>query len=296
MPARSRSRVWHDGVSDLPALKLRPRKVEKPWGRRRLGAGFADVPPGAAPVGELWFEDPRGAGAELPLLVKYLFTSERLSIQVHPDDAAARAKGLGQGKAEAWWVVEAEPDATIGLGLTRTLSRDELRAAALDGRLEELVDWRSVKAGDHFFSPPGTVHAIGPGLALIEVQQNTDVTYRLYDYGRPRELHLDEAVAAARPEPFGEGQPAATLEAGRTLLADRAAFALERWTGAGRTTLAAPEGRPLWLVPLGGAAALDGATLAPGEVWLCEGRVLLERGPDADLLAAYPGGAAAVLG
>ena len=103
-------------------------------------------------------------------------------------------------------------------------------------------------------------------------------------------------MAAARPEPFGEGQPAATLEAGRTLLADRAAFALERWTGAGRTTLAAPEGRPLWLVPLGGAAALDGATLAPGEVWRREGRVLLERGPDADLHAAYPGSAAGVLG
>ena len=156
-----------------------------------------DAPAGRT-IGEVWFTD----GAELPLLTKYIFTSERLSIQVHPDDEQARARGLAQGKTECWYIIDAEPDATLGLGLARQVSADELRQAALDGSIEALIDWRPVRAEDFFFVPAGTVHAIGAGISLIEFQQNADVTYRLYDYGRPRELHLDDAVAVAKPGPY----------------------------------------------------------------------------------------------
>lgn len=180
-------------------MKLNRRYVEKPWGRTLLPAMF-DAPPEDRRVGEVWFTD----GADLPLLAKYIFTSERLSIQVHPDDGQARARGLSQGKTECWYILEAEVDATLGLGLRRAVSDDELRRSALDGSIEELMDWRPVRAGDFFFVPAGTVHAIGAGISLLEFQQNSDVTYRLFDYGRPRELHLEDGVAVARPQPYPE--------------------------------------------------------------------------------------------
>ena len=179
-------------------MKLHRHYVEKPWGRTRLPSMF-DAPEGKR-IGEVWFTN----GADLPLLAKYIFTSERLSIQAHPDDEQARARGHAQGKTECWYILEAEPGATLGLGLKREVSAEELRSAALDGSIENLLDWRAVRGGDFFLVPPGTIHAIGGGLSLLEFQQNADITYRLYDYGRPRELHLDDAVAVARPAPYPE--------------------------------------------------------------------------------------------
>jgi len=108
-------------------MKLPRNYVEKPWGRTELPRQF-DAPPGKR-IGEVWFD----GGADLPLLAKYIFTSERLSIQVHPNDEQARARGLKQGKSECWYIVEAQPDAVLGLGLRRQASQDELRMAALDG-------------------------------------------------------------------------------------------------------------------------------------------------------------------
>jgi len=259
--------------------RLERRAVARPWGRRSLPAGFA----GCAldePVGEIWFEPAPGDS----LLVKYLFTAERLSIQVHPDDAAARAAGHPHGKDEAWLVVDAAPGAVIGVGLRRPVTRERLRAAALDGSLERLVDWRPVKKGDAFFAPAGTIHAIGAGLTLIEVQQNIDLTYRLYDYGRPRELHLDEAVAAARPGPWRGTAPAAAAP-GRRILAAGGPFTLERWTGRGSWRV---EGG-LLLVPLASRGALDGAPLESGTAWRVEGGADLASDRPLDLLAAYPG-------
>jgi mannose-6-phosphate isomerase len=256
--------------------RLARRHVERVWGRCDLGGPFAPPPgAGAAPIGEIWFE----GAPEAELLVKYLFTAERLSIQVHPDDAAARARGHPRGKDEAWYVVSAEPGATIGLGLTRRVSPEALRAAALDGSIEHLLDWRAVAAGEFFYSPAGTVHAIGGGLSLIEIQQNLDLTYRLYDYGRPRALHLDAAVAVADPGPWTP--PFAPVEAGpgRTILAAGGAFVLEHWTQAGGIAANVPDGT--LLIPLEGDA---------GSVWAAEGRIELP-GP-VDLLAAYPGGVA----
>jgi mannose-6-phosphate isomerase len=268
----------------LVAHRLDSRHVERIWGRRDLSGAFAP-PPGAAsaPIGELWFEG--AAAAEL--LVKYLFTSERLSIQVHPGDAAARAAGHPRGKDEAWYVLSAGPGAVIGLGLTHEVSRDALRAAALDGSIAHLLDWRPVRAGEIFYSPAGTVHAIGGGLSLIEIQQNLDLTYRLYDYGRPRELHLDEGVAVAQPVPWA--RPFEPVRAGpRTILAAGHAFVLERWTTDGNLVAAMPGDSVL--IPLAAGGTIDGEALGEGTVWAAQGRVSL--GGPADLLAAYPGSTA----
>src|SRR4029079_19231988 len=120
-----------------------------------------DAPAGKR-IGEVWFT----GASDKPLLVKYLFTSERLSIQVHPSDEQARARALPRGKSECWYILDAEPGATLGLGLKLELSPDELRAAALDGSIEQLMDWRAVRAGDFFLVPAGTIHAVGAGISL----------------------------------------------------------------------------------------------------------------------------------
>jgi len=139
-------------------------------------------------MGEVWFE------ADLPLLVKFVFTSDRLSVQVHPDDEFAQAHENSRGKTEMWYVLRAEPGAKLSTGFRKPISRDHLRESALNGEIESLLHWVDVKAGDAFYIPAGTVHAIGGGLALCEIQQYSDITYRLYDYGRPRELHLEKAM------------------------------------------------------------------------------------------------------
>lgn len=270
----------------MSASRLASRQVEKLWGRAQLPQGFGATPAGGGPIGEIWFEDGRGTGAEL--LVKYLLTREKLSIQVHPDDSAARAAGHPRGKDEAWVVLEAEAGARIGLGLTRALDREALRAAVEQGALESLVDWRPAGAGDFFYLPAGTIHALGPGLTLVEIQQNVDLTYRLYDYGRDRELQVEAAVAAARPEPYA-GAPPREIEPGREILCEGGAFVVERWTRAAGGRLAGETERPVWLIPLSGGGLIDGEALEPPSVWLVEdqSRVRIEEG--SEMLFAYPG-------
>ena len=278
----------------MPAVPLTTRRVEKPWGRLDLGAPFGDVPEGGEPVGEIWFAEEAGGAPEL--LVKYLFTSERLSIQVHPDDEAARAAGHPRGKSEAWLILEAEPHATVGIGMREVMSRDELRAASLDGRIEQLLDWRAVRAGDIFYSPAGTVHALGPGLKLIEVQQNVDLTYRLYDYGRPRELHLDAGVAVSNPVPYVAPNRIEVVESGRTRLVDGPAFVLERFEGKRALSLRPSAERPVWIVPVRGTARVDERAMDAGTVWRADEAVALELDSDADLLLASAGSQPLALG
>ncbi|MBI2817381.1 MAG: class I mannose-6-phosphate isomerase [Acidobacteria bacterium] len=146
---------------------------------------------------------PPSPAAAFPLLVKFIFTSDKLSVQVHPsDDYAARVEGCS-GKTEMWHVVNAEPGARLAVGFRKDLPpppRDALVRAIETGEIEQMLNWTEVRAGDTFFVPAGTVHAIGAGLVICEVQQNCDLTYRLYDYnrrgadGRPRELHIDKAL------------------------------------------------------------------------------------------------------
>lgn len=272
----------------MPATRLETKRVEKPWGRHDLWPGFDDAPAGGQPIGEVWFQVPGQAADGPELLIKYLFTSEKLSVQVHPDDATARKAGYPRGKDEAWVILAADPHACIAIGTLSVMTRDQLRAAACDGTIEDLLDWKAVKKDDTFYSPAGTVHAIGPGLTLVEVQQNVDLTYRLYDYGSDRELHLDAGIAVSEPVPYVAPWRPCERDPGRTILADGPAFVLERWTRGGKGMLKAEADRPLWLVPLVGAGRLDGVAMKAGEGWLLTGDTRLELDEPADLLVAYP--------
>lgn len=265
--------------------QLEGHAVEKVWGRRDLPAMFGDVADGAAPVGEIWFADE----AAPDLLVKCLFTSEKLSIQVHPDDAQAQASGHRCGKEEAWYVLSAEPGAVIGAGFASAMTGDELRAAALDGSIEALMTWHPVKPGDFFHVPAGTVHAIGAGLSLFEIQQNVDLTYRLYDYGRPRELHLDDGIAAAVAAPFVRAARSPTGPT-REVLAASDKFVIERLTGDMDYHVAGSAGRPAWIMPIAGGCVAQGAVLAPGTVWLADTSVQVALAAGATLLVARAGG------
>ncbi|MBX9727423.1 MAG: class I mannose-6-phosphate isomerase [Sphingopyxis sp.] len=263
-------------------MKLTTRIVEKPWGRSDLPLAFGEH--GGRRIGEIWFE--RADGEPLPLLAKFLFTSERLSIQVHPDDASARATGMANGKDECWLVLDAEPDAHIGVGPTRPLDRAELRAAALDGSIEALMDWRPARAGDFIYNPAGTIHAIGPGLCVLEVQQPSECTYRLYDYGRPRELHLDEAVAVASLGPAHDPRDRHVgQERGGLTLVDGPKFGLHHVRGQ-ELPADLPEG-PLLILPLGPGCAIDGVDLPMGEAAYVDA-ACIAIGPEARMLIAWP--------
>ncbi len=182
----------------MPALlKLDTKIVDKPWGRRGIDPRFGIE--GDRQVGEIWFEQP--PARDLDVMCKYLFTTERLSIQVHPDDTTANARGHRSGKDECWIILDVADDAELGIGTVREASGDEVIAAARDGSIVDLVDWRKPAVGDFLYNPAGTIHALGPGLTVLEIQQAVDLTYRLFDYGRPRELHLEESreVVQARP-------------------------------------------------------------------------------------------------
>jgi mannose-6-phosphate isomerase len=270
----------------MPANRLTTLRVEKPWGRHELWPGFGNVPEGGAPVGEVWFD--AGPGADPELLVKYLFTSERLSIQVHPNDVAAQAAGHRRGKDEAWLVLAAEPGATIALGTREVTSREALAAGALDGAIVDMMAWRPVKAGDVIYSAAGAVHAIGAGITLIEVQQNVDLTYRLYDYGRPRELHLKEGIAVSDPVPYVAPPIIGDIGNGRAILCEGGKFVLERWSWSGVRHVSLPKDIPAWLVPVSGSGSIDGVTFEAGECWMADGAVEIATNEHADVLFAYP--------
>lgn len=250
-------------------MKLIRHEVEKPWGR-------SDHPEGdGRRIGEIWFEAPDGR--TLPLLVKHIFTSEKLSVQVHPDDAQARARGLPNGKSECWYILRAEPEAVLALGFKKPVTKEEMRRAALDGSIQGLLDWKTVRAGDFFYVPAGTVHAIGAGLSLIEVQQQSDTTYRLYDYGRPRELHLEDAIDVADGGPYAPEHAGHVEGSAERVLVKGPHFTLI-YVGNGRTD-ALPD-RRRWAIPLSGTVTCGDEEAGPGECLLVEsGRKISADGP-----------------
>jgi mannose-6-phosphate isomerase len=215
-------------MPDLYPLLLQPQFHERVWGARDLAPIYSREITGN-PVGEAWLtgddcrvangplvgrtlaELSREFGAELlgeattdksrfPLLIKFLFPKDKLSVQVHPDDEAAAAVGQPCGKNECWYVLKAEPGAQIGLGLKPGTTKTEVERAIREVRMEQLLNWIDVREGDMVYVDAGTVHAIGPGAVIVETQQNSDTTYRLYDYGRPRELHVTEGLKATKEQ------------------------------------------------------------------------------------------------
>jgi mannose-6-phosphate isomerase len=228
-----------DAARPRDPIKLRPTLHETIWGDRALARLVGKPVPVGARVGESWeteigniAENAPYAGADLgslvqqygkqllgeravevfgerfPLLAKFLDAHDTLSVQVHPDDAYAREHEGGKlGKTEAWYILHAEPGAQLVYGLERPASPQQVREAIAANRLETLLHFVTVQPGDVVFVPSGTVHAIGAGIVLYELQEYSDVTYRLYDYGRlqsdgrPRELHIEPSLAVMHYEP-----------------------------------------------------------------------------------------------
>ena len=200
--------------------------VSKPWGCLETHHCNRHAKTGER-VGEIWFNHVlNNESAEL--LLKILFTEQPLSIQVHPDDEFAKSIGLTRGKTEAWYILSAMPDAEVAIGLKVPLSKRDLRSAISDGSIVDLVQWHKAQVGDCFSVPAGTIHAIGAGIVLAEIQQRSDSTFRLFDYGRNRELHIELAVGASNPTPARAQMLPTRLDDDRILLTSNSQFSLEK--------------------------------------------------------------------
>jgi mannose-6-phosphate isomerase len=212
----------------LYPLLLKPFFSPRPWGALNLSPIYTQFPGNAGePIGESWLTgdqcmvangplagntldqlckqfqrelvgDTAPQADRYPLLMKFLFPTDTLSVQVHPDDAGAQKLGQPVGKTECWYVLDARPGAKIGLGLKPGTTRDQLKRAITDKTAEHLLNWIEVNKGEMYYVDAGTVHAIAGGSILVETQQNSDTTFRLYDYGRPRELHVDQGIEATK--------------------------------------------------------------------------------------------------
>jgi mannose-6-phosphate isomerase len=274
----------------MPTELAAVRVVHKPWGVRDLQP-WSSLDASSDAVGELWFERADQPALAPALLLKLLFTSEPLSIQVHPDDTFARAMGMPNGKSEAWYILSAEPDAQIGVGLKHRITPQQLRASIENGSIVELVDWRPVAKDDVIYIPAGTIHAIGAGIVLAEIQQHSDTTFRLFDFGRQRELHEDNGVAVAHPWPLQAPCISTRLTTERTILIASRHFVLERLDlpeGSSWALLAEPE---TWILALAGHAAIGLTTASAGQaVFVAGGRSSIEVGAGGlSALIAYPG-------
>ncbi|MHB1795151.1 MAG: type I phosphomannose isomerase catalytic subunit [Acidobacteriaceae bacterium] len=291
-------------MTTLTPFRLRPWFRPMVWGVRDL-APWYDHKISDQPIGEVWlsgddcvvatgplagktmdavFHERReellgAAGAHqerFPLLMKVLFPREKLSVQVHPGDAMAREHGEPHGKTECWYVLDAEPGAAVALGLHRGTTLSEVQAAIENHTLENLLESVPVKKDEMIFVDAGTVHAIFPGVVILETQQNSDMTYRLYDYGRPRELHLKDGLQAIRLQTeAGTVQPkmepdngSQAAGAGREVLVQSKYFRVDRTRLANAKTtenFSLPEGKKSGAVQLIFVAAGAGELHSKGE-------------------------------
>lgn len=228
----------------LEPFRLAVQFSERVWGRASLAPWYDHS--SASPIGEAWLTgemcpvetgphagkllgqleeefgaDLNGSGrAHFPLLVKLLFPQEKLSVQVHPNDEDAAALGDGvQAKTECWYVLSSDPGATVALGLRPGTTDAQVDAALGNSAFEDLLEYVPVSPGDMLYVEAGTVHAIGGGVTLLEVQQTSDTTYRLYDYGRPRELHLEDGRKVIRIQTTAGKVAAAPIAHGQQLIA-----------------------------------------------------------------------------
>lgn len=267
-------------------LLLQPRYDEKLWGGRRLETVLGKTLPTDAPVGEslesgdsatvangplagqtlgeLAARYPaallgqRGERAsepfhDFPLLVKFIDATDILSLQVHPDDDAAAPLGK-RGKTEAWHIIHADPGATLITGLHAGVTAQQVREAIAQGTFEDLILREPVRSGDTLIVPAGTVHAIDAGILLYEIQENSDITYRLYDWGRvdsqgrPREVHVDDALRSMVPGRRAVKTVPLAREERRSVLAACRYFTLERWSVQGDLPVPDTGGASFWLL------------------------------------------------
>lgn len=274
-------------------IELIPLFQEKVWGRQNLTPFY----PNHAvmhPIGEVWFtfrENRIKSGERLgdliekhpeilgntfdpthpnqcPLLAKLLFTSERLSVQVHPRDDYAYQHHQSLGKTEAWYVAAAEPEGEVAVGFKEPITAQRLEESARSGEIESLLDWRPVQAGDTIFVPAGTVHAIGAGVTVCEIQQNSDITYRLYDYGRPRELHLEHGVKVSDLGPYHYRVQPRLLGPGREELVVSEYFRIEKLTVSESIAIGGAAPYYMLLTCLKGSGQIAGETFNAGTAWL----------------------------
>ncbi|WP_342726342.1 class I mannose-6-phosphate isomerase [Bradyrhizobium sp. B097] len=273
----------------MPIEHASVRAVHKPWGVSDLQP-WSDIDGTGDAVGELWFERADENAPVPALLLKLLFTSGPLSIQVHPDDTFARAKGMPNGKSEAWYIISAKPGAQIGIGLRHRVTPQELRASIANGSIVDLVQWRPVAKGDVISIPAGTIHALGAGIVLAEIQQRCDTTFRLFDYDRARELHIENGVAVANTWPLRPRAGPTCLTDERTVLVASRHFVLEHvdlQEASSWALVAEPE---TWVLVLDGHAAIGLATVSIGQaVFVGGGRSSIEVGANGlAALIAYP--------
>ncbi|HUX43406.1 MAG TPA: type I phosphomannose isomerase catalytic subunit [Terracidiphilus sp.] len=278
----------------LVPFRVEPQFVPRVWGYLDLRPWY-DRPPQSEPIGEVWLtgddclvgsgphtgktlaslfrEAPkallgeRAPSPDSPLLLKIIFARENLSLQVHPDDRMAQRYGEPRGKTECWYALSAEAGAQLAVGLKPGTTLDQVRAGIHDGTLEERLNVMPVEAGDMIFVDAGTVHAIWPGSVLLETQQYSDLTYRMFDYGRPRELHIEKSLEATRTVTRAGKVPART-QPDRTVLVDAEYFCVERIpvaTSRASVTLPSPsEGDPglSYLFAASGSARLASSGFA----------------------------------
>jgi len=265
-----------DPIGEVWMTRVDCRIASGPYQGHALGAAWREMPIG-------WRGSSLVNTPEFPLLVKFLFPADKLSIQVHPDGAYAyaneRAAG-GRGKTEMWYACSAEPGAQVLIGLKPGVTREQFGAAIETHKVEDLFEAHRVRKGDTFFIAPGTPHAVGSGLVLCEVQEYSDLTYRVYDYGRtdaqgkPRELHIEKAMAVTDFDKARRtGRVAAAPPSGENsrLLAACYFFATERQEFKSRVELESNPYRFELLIVLNGSGAIEWqdqkSLYIPGECW-----------------------------
>ena len=240
------------------------KSLRRPWGVLDLSPWNRATNDGLS-TGEVWYERPGKPATAPSLLLKLLFTSQPLSIQVHPDDVHAKSMGLANGKTEVWYVLSAAPGAKVALGLKQQVTPQQLRAAVDDGSIADLVVRRAVLANDVISVPAGTIHAIGAGLVIAEVQQRSDATFRLFDYGRGRELHVERAIAVANTGRADVQVRPSRLTDERTLLVSNPHFVFERVDLAPAKIWSLEAERETWLLALDGDAVVGSFNIGKGD-------------------------------
>ena len=268
----------------------RAHALPKPWGVDDLRPWNKASHDGNA-IGEIWYERAEKSLPDPSLLMKLLFTSQPLSIQVHPDDAFAHSIGLPRGKSEVWYVLSATPEAKVALGLKQRMTPRQLSAAVDDGSIADLVEWKTVSPGDVIYVPAGTIHAIGAGLVIAELQQRSDATFRLFDYARSRELHVERAIAVANAGPAEFRIPPKQISDERTLLVSCPHFTFEKINLPPTSGWRLQANRETWLLVLGGSARAATFDVLAGDAVFAQSDVVhINTGADGlSGLVAYAG-------